>query len=110
MAFQIKLNVNQFIPDNCQQSFLEVRNKAATGDFFRSYLLQKANVEGHLMVNGNFIFHMNGTHRRRLVLTDNSGQQLRSGFLGKTKFWRDPLRWHNNSDFKIKNFTVDKTG
>jgi len=79
---------------------------SATADFRQEKLpgIRAHGVQGHMLNNGNFIFYwINGPYRK-MVLTTNSGKQIKSGYVMKgDSFWKDVSKWKPYG-YSISNF------
>ena len=69
------------------------------------WFVQKTNVSGVPLQNGDFIFYLDNYEQRQLVMTSNSGQVLATGYLMQPdKNWMEPSLWTRSDDFTIANF------
>ena len=69
---------------------------------------------GFRLRNGSFIFFWDDkrANTRKMVLTDNNGGQLRTGFLeipadsSSSDSWKDPSTWNSTGDttYEVSNF------
>jgi hypothetical protein len=80
----------------------------AIGDFDQVNMLgvQRKQVKGRLLKNGNFIFYWASKQYIKLVLTTNTGKFIKCGWLKKpAKTWLKPDTWINRKrKYRIINF------
>ncbi len=83
----------------------------ATADFSQSNVggVQSQGVSGELLNNGNFIFMWRDDGYFKMVLTSNSGNKIKDGYVyapGRT--WKDPNTWETArlrpNTYSITNF------
>ena len=92
----------------------------ATADFYQQnlggvqvYRLEYEGLEGQLLQNGNFIFVLDNSHARKMVLTDNNGTHVKYGYMTLSKVdafnWKNTDNWIESSIYYyIKNFRGEK--
>ena len=73
--------------------------------------VQKENVKGDRLLNGNFIFSWIDGSLRKMALTTNNGTQIKASYVFKNvKTWKDPSTWQFPGHYTISNFNGTKIG
>ena len=78
----------------------------ASGDFKQFHEnVDGGNVKGHKLKDGRFIFIWENNNFKKMVLTDNQGVNLKSGYLLATsESWENPDSWTTTERYAIYNF------
>ena len=87
----------------------------ATADFYQENIkgVKAYCLEGQFLQNGNFIFVLDDSHARKMVLTDNNGTHVKYGYMTLSKVdafnWKNTDNWIESSIYYyIKNFRGEK--
>ena len=73
--------------------------------------IEGAFLEGYRLQDGSFIFSWVDGKYRKMVLTDNSGVIVKTGFLAvSVRTWKDSSEWKSSDIYSISNFMGFKQG
>ena len=89
------------LPFHVSASFIR-----STADFHQGNLegIQAEGTSGILLSDGNFIFKWKDGNLLKMVLTNNDGSFIKSGFVaGASTNWQDSSSW-SNGGYSISNF------
>ena len=88
-------------------------NMAAVADFDQTNKqgIEAVGLEGYRLQDGSFIFSWVDGKYRKMVLTDNSGVIVKTGFVAvAVKTWKEFSVWKSSDIYSISNFMGFKQG
>ena len=79
----------------------------AKADFFQDEANGSIDIEGELLVSGDFIFYWDDGPNRKMVKTNNIGHFIQSGFVPRNTIsgesWKEVSQWMN-APYEVRNF------